>query len=144
MGDTYSFSECSLVLTHPDLGVLTVTGKGVGDISISMTGDRTSMEPAADGVVAISKIKDPRATATVRLQQTSDASRELLRWYNYLEGAPASQWAKTKGILKSPTTHEQHNMNGVAFQKLPDSSYAAQQGMNAWALMIADCQRNPI
>ena len=50
---TYSFTDCSLILNHPSLGILTLTGKGLGSVGINMTGDRTTMEPAADGRVLI-------------------------------------------------------------------------------------------
>ena len=81
---TYSFTDCSLILNHPSLGILTLTGKGLGSVSINMTGDRTTMDVAADGRVMTSKIKDRRATAAVQIQQTSEANKDLLKCYNYL------------------------------------------------------------
>ena len=141
---TYSFTDCSLILNHPSLGILTLTGKGLGSVGINMTGDRTTMEPAADGRVMTSKIPDRRATATVQIQQTSEANKDLLKWYNYLESAPTSEWALASGIFNSPQTGEQIVMNEIAFQKLPDRSYQAQGQMQTWNLMIADCQQNTI
>lgn len=141
---TYSFTDCSLILSHPSLGMLTLTGKGLGSVSINMTGDRTTMDVAADGRVMTSKIKDRRATAAVQIQQTSEANKDLLKWYNYLESAPASEWAQASGIFNSPQTGEQFVLNEVAFQKLPDRSYQAQGQMQTWNLMIADCQQNTI
>ena len=119
---TYSFTDCSLILNHPSLGILTLTGKGLGSVGINMTGDRTTMDVAADGRVMTSKIKDRRATAAVQIQQTSEANKDLLKWYNYLESAPASEWAQASGIFNSPQTGEQFVLNEVAFQKLPDRS----------------------
>ena len=141
---TYSFTDCSLVLSHPSLGMLTLTGKGLGSVSINMTGDRTTMDVAADGRVMTSKIKDRRATAAVQIQQTSEANKDLLKWYNYLESAPASEWAQASGVFNSPQTGEQFVLNEVAFQKLPDRSYQAQGQLQTWNLMIADCQQNTI
>ena len=141
---SYSFTDCSLILSHPSLGMLTLTGKGLGSVSINMTGDRTTMDVAADGRVMTSKIKDRRATAAVQIQQTSEANKDLLKWYNYLESAPASEWAQASGVFNSPQTGEQFVLNEVAFQKLPDRSYQAQGQMQTWNLMIADCQQNTI
>lgn len=141
---TYSFTDCSLILSHPSLGMLTLTGKGLGSVSINMTGDRTTMDVAADGRVMTSKIKDRRATAAVQIQQTSEANKDLLKWYNYLESAPASEWAQASGVFNSPQTGEQFVLNEVAFQKLPDRSYQAQGQLQTWNLMIADCQQNTI
>ena len=141
---TYAFTDCSLILSHPSLGMLTLAGKGLGSVSINMTGDRTTMDVAADGRVMTSKIKDRRATAAVQIQQTSEANKDLLKWYNYLESAPASEWAQASGVFNSPQTGEQFVLNEVAFQKLPDRSYQAQGQLQTWNLMIADCQENTI
>ena len=141
---TYSFTDCSLILSHPSLGMLTLTGKGLGSVSINMTGDRTTMDVAADGRVMTSKIKDRRATAAVQIQQTSEANKDLLKWYNYLESAPASEWAQASGVFNSPQTGEQFVLNEVAFQKLPDRSYQVQGQLQTWNMMIADCQQNTI
>lgn len=116
----------------------------MGTIGINMTGDRTAMDVASDGTVVVSKIKDRRATAAVQLQQTSEANRTLLKWFNYLEGASEHEWARMSGIFNSPSTSEQHVMTGIAFQKLPDRGYTAQAGQQGWNFMIADCQQNPI
>lgn len=138
----YSFTDCTLTLRHPALGVLTVTGQGLGSIVVSMRNDRTSMDTASDGRVMISKIKDRSATATLQLQQDSEANQTLLKWYNYLETAPTIEWAQITGMLLSPTTHEQIVMKEMAFQKLPDRNYAAQGQQNSYSIMIADCQQN--
>lgn len=140
----YSFTDSTLVLRHSSLGVLTLTGQGLGSIAISMRNDRTTMDVAADGRVMTSKIKDRSATAALQLQQDSEANQTLLKWYNYLETAPTAEWAKATAVLNSPTTHEQIVMKDVAFQKLPDRNYNAQGQMNTYNLMIADCQQNVI
>lgn len=140
----YSFTDCSLVLRHPSLGVLTLTGTGLGSVAINMRADRTTMDTAADGRVMISKIKDRSATATIQVQQDSEVNQTLLKWYNYLESAPTIEWAQITGTLTSPQTHEQIVMKDAAFQKLPDRSYSAQGQQNSYSLMIADCQQNAV
>lgn len=142
MMSVYSFTDCTLILRHPSLGVLTLTGQGLGSITVSMRNDRTAMDTAADGRVMISKIKDRSATATLQLQQDSEGNQTLLKWYNYLETAPTIEWAQTTATLNSPTTHEQIVMKEVAFQKLPDRNYGPQGQQNSYGLMIADCQQN--
>ena len=138
----YSFTDCTLILRHPSLGVLNLMGSGLGSISISMRNDRTTMDAGSDGRVLISKIKDRSATATLQLQQDSEANQTLLKWYNYLETAPTIEWAQMTGMLLSPTTHEQIVMKEMAFQKLPDRNYAAQGQQISYSIMIADCQQN--
>ena len=80
----------------------------------------------------------------MQIQQTSEANKDLLKWYNYLENAPTSEWALASGVFNSPQTGEQFVMNEIAFQKLPDRSYQAQGQMQTWNLMVADCQQNTI
>lgn len=140
----YSFTDCSLVLRHPSLGVLTLTGTGLGSVAINMRADRTTMDTAADGRIMISKIKDRSATATIQVQQDSEVNQTLLKWYNYLESAPTIEWAQITGTLTSPQTFEQIIMKDAAFQKLPDRSYGAQGQQNSYSLMIADCQQNAV
>lgn len=140
----YSFTDCTLILRHPSLGVLNVIGQGIGTITINMRNDRTTMDTGADGRVMVSKIKDRSATATIQLQQDSESNQTLLKWYNYLEKAPTIEWAQMTATMNSPTTHEQIIMKDVAFQKLPDRNYAAQGQQNSYSLMIADCQQNVI
>ena len=142
MRDAYDFSQCKLVLRHDSLGILTITGEGVGTCTVSMTGDRTTMDVAADGTVMTSKIKDRRGTLGIQLQQTAEANLTLLRWYNYLEGAHASEWDKITGSLTAPNTGEQYSLTRGAFQKLPDRSYAAQGALQTWNLMFADVQQD--
>lgn len=140
----YSFTDCTLILRHPSLGVLNIISQGVGSIAINMRNDRTSMDTAADSRVMVSKIKDRSATATLQLQQDSETNQTLLKWYNYLETAPTIEWAQMTATMNSPTTHEQIVMKDVAFQKLPDRNYGAQGQQNSYSLMIADCQQNVI
>ena len=142
MRDAYDFSQCKLVLRHPSLGIITITGEGVGTCTLNMTGDRTTMDVAADGTVMTSKIRDRRGSLGVQLQQTSEANLELLRWYNYLETAHASEWDKITASLTAPNTGEQYGMTRCAFQKLPDRSYGAQGALQTWNIMAADVQQD--
>lgn len=94
--------------------------------------------------VMTSKIKDRRATATVQIQQTSEVNKDLLKWYNYLESAPTSEWALASGVFNSPETGEQFVLSEVAFQKLPTAHTKRKARCQTWNLMIADCQQNTI
>lgn len=142
MRDAYDFSQCKLVLRHASLGTLTVTGSGVGTCTLNMTADRTTQDVAADGTVMTSKIKDRRATLGMQLQQTAEPNLTLLKWYNYLETAHASEWDKITGTLTAPNTGERYTLNRCAFQKLPDRSYGAQGATQTWNLLVADAQQD--
>ena len=51
---TYSFSDVSLVLSHPSVGKCTITGEGVGSVTVSRANDLTQHDVAADGSVMVS------------------------------------------------------------------------------------------
>lgn len=139
---SYSFTDCSLILRHPSLGILNFIGTGIGSVSVNMSGDRTALDVAADGRVMTSKIKNKTATMALQIQQNADICQKLLKWYNYLETAPSSEWALITGVLNSPPTHEQIVMTEMAFQKLPDKAFGAQGAQITYNFMIADCQQN--
>lgn len=143
MRDAYSFEECIMTLKHSRLGVLTITGTGIGSVAVNMSSDRTVMDVAADGVVMTSKIRDRRGAFAVQIQQVSEANEKLLRWYNDLESAPAKDWDKITIVLTAPNTGEVYTGTRCAFQKLPDRANGAQGQMNTWNLLAADLQQDP-
>ncbi len=138
MQDAYDFSQCVLVLRHESLGTLTVTGSGLGTCTVRMTGDRTLQDLAADGTVMTSKVKDRRGSFTLQLQQTSESNLTLLRWYNYLETAPAAEWDKITVSLTAPNTGERYTGARSAFLKLPDRAYSARGALQTWTLIAGD------
>jgi hypothetical protein len=140
----YSFSDASLVLQHPLLRTITLVGTGIGTATLNMAGDRTAHDVGADGRVMVSKIKDRRATLGLQIQQDSEANQNLLRWYIYLENAPSSEWAQITGVLKIPGSAELYTLTRMAFQKLPDRSFAAQGQQQTWNLLAADCQQDTL
>jgi hypothetical protein len=139
---TYSFSDASLVIKHPSLGTITVTGQGIGTVNFNMVGDRTVQDVAADGRVMTSKIKDRRATFALQIQQDSEVNQSLLRWFNYLEAATTSEWARMTGMFIIPGSAEKYSFTNGAFQKLPDRTYGAQGQLQGWTLMAGDCQQD--
>ena len=138
MQDAYDFSQCVLVLRHDSLGTLTVTGSGLGTCTVRMTGDRTLMDVAADGTVMTTKVRDRRGSFTLQLQQTSESNLTLLRWYNYLETAHASEWDKITVTLTAPNTGARFTGERSAFLKLPDRTYGARGGLETWTLVSGD------
>jgi hypothetical protein len=142
MNTTYSFADVNFTISHPAVGQRVVNGEGIGNINIAMTTERTVHDVAADGSIMVSKLKGRNGTVTLAIQQTSDLNKWLLRWYNYLEAAPADQWAATVITIRSPMMRDLIIATGVSPQKLPDRPYQAQGQHVTWTLMAADIQQD--
>ncbi|WP_088832732.1 phage protein [Paenibacillus tyrfis] len=141
---TYSFSDVTMVISHPSVGQYVATGAGLGSISTIMTNDRTTHDVSADGSVMVSKIKARNGSHSISVQQTSDLNRWLLKAYNYLEMAPTNQWAGMTILIRSPQMQDLMTSTGVSFQKLPDKPYQAQGQQITWNLMATDIQQDAV
>ncbi|WPS86464.1 phage protein [Brevibacillus halotolerans] len=135
---TYSFDDVAMVISHAAVGQYVATGTGLGSISTAMATERTTHDVAADGTIMVSKIKGRNGSHTISVQQTSDLNKWLLKLYNYLEQAPASEWAGIKITIRTSTMQDLIRSIGVSFQKLPDKPYQAQGQQVSWVLMAAD------
>lgn len=133
----YSFADVSLVLSHPNVGKYTFTGKGVGSVTVSRSNDMTQHDVAADGSVMISKIITENGTMAIAIQQTSAGHKFLKKWYDYLKVAPTSEFAKSSAILKNPSAGETISMSGVTPQKRADSAFQQAGQQVTWNLMAA-------
>lgn len=133
----YSFADVSLVISHPKVGKFTITGEGVGSVSISRANDMTQHDVAADGSVMVSKIFTENGTVAIAIQQTSAAHKWLKKWHDYLKVAPTSEFAKSTAILKNPAIGETISMSGVTPQKRADSAFQQAGQQVTWNLMAA-------
>lgn len=141
---TYSFSDVTMVISHPAVGQFVATGAGLGSITTIMTADRTTHDVSADGSVMVSKIRARNGSHSISVQQTSDLNKWLLKTYNYLETAPTNQWAGMTLLIRSPQMQDLITSTGVSFQKLPDKPYQAQGQQITWNLMAADIQQDAV
>ena len=142
MSETYSFLDCILNLSFPT-GTMSITGSGIGDMAVSMSQERSTIETSADGNPMISKIAGNNGVLTVNVQQTSDAHKFLLAMYNALIIAPPALWAQGAGILRSISDGTTHTFSGICFQKLGDKAYGKQGAMVSWTLLCGDIQSVP-
>lgn len=140
----YSFEDVSVVFSHPNVGQFIASGEGLGSITTDMTTDRTTHEVAADGTVMVSKIKARNGTVSVVTQQTSSLHQWLVKFYNYLETADSSEWARGKIIIRTPAMKELETCTGVSPTKLPSNPRQAQGQNLTWSLMAADIQREAV
>ncbi len=133
----YSFSDVSLVLSHPAAGMCTITGEGVGSITVTRATDSSQHDVAADGSVMTSKIIAANGSVALSVQQTSPANIWLKKLYAYLVTAPTNEWARMSGVLKNPAVGETIDISGMAFQKRADAAYQ-QTGQQVTWNFLAD------
>lgn len=133
----YSFADVSFVISHPSVGKFTITGEGVGSVSIARANDMTQHDVAADGSVMVSKIVTDNGTIALAIQQTSAAHKWLKKWADYLKVAPTSEYALSTAILKNPAVGETISMSGVTPQKRADTAFQQAGQQVTWNLMAA-------
>lgn len=140
---TYSFEDVTGALTHPLAGAYIFTGAGVGEVTISMTTEKTVHDVAADGCVMVSKVLGNNGKITISAQQTSDLHKWLLALYNLVLYSDASNWALLACTVRSISDGTSHVATGMSFDKIPDKVYQAQGQRVAWGLPAADIQSMP-
>jgi hypothetical protein len=132
---TYSFEDISCVFHHPSMGSQSITGQGVGSITIGRSNDNTVHDIAADGSVMISKINAKNGTITIECQQTSKLNDYLVKWHNYVEGAASSEWARMTVTVTSKNMNQKTTCSYVSPQRPGDRPYQAQGQKVSWTLM---------
>jgi hypothetical protein len=141
MQTTYSFLDTTLIFAHPDAPVpITITGEGAGRVTVSMDGDRTAMDQAADGAVMVSKMAATIGTVMIDVQQTSQVHKKLLALFNTLYIADTSAWAKATITIRNSSDGTGHVCTGVAFSKPGDKVYQKDGQHVSWTLKCADIQ----
>lgn len=144
MAKTYSFSDVVLTLSHSSLGSLSTNGMGLGQISVSMSADKTSINVASDGTPVVTKIKNETGSLSIQCQQTSEVHLQLKRWLNYLTNAPTNEWSNINAVLTSKQTGEQDVFSGGSITKHPDITYDTEAGSVTWTLQFANITQNNI
>lgn len=142
MGDTtvYSFTDLSGALAHPDLGGYIFTGEGIGQITVTMSTDKSAHSVAADGTVMVSKVAGHNGQVQIQCQQTSKVHKWLLAAYNALYIADTDAWAQMGATLRNTSDGTSHVATGMSFLKIPDKPYQAQGQMVTWTMLAADIQ----
>lgn len=138
MFTTYSFEDVTGSFNHPSVGAASTTGAGIGSFGISMAGEKTAHDKAADGSVMISKLAGKNGSVSITVQQTSELNKYLLKWYNYIDNAATSEFALMNLTIKSNNLGDTTVCTGVSPQKLADRPYQAQGQHVTWNLMAAE------
>lgn len=139
----YSFSGLVGSITNPLITSFPITGdnSGISKVTITMEGDVTSHERAADGSVMVSAINATNGSLQIETFQNSATDEFLIGWYNTLNTLKSqhvvTNWANTVISLVDTASGRSFTLSGVSPKKLPDRSYAVQGGTVSWDLMAA-------
>ena len=137
---TYSFLDVSVIILHPVIGAFTSTGEGLGELTVTMTTERTAQDIAADGSIMVSKVAGNNGQIAINTQQTSILYKWLVDAYNISWQSATSLWAGMSVLIRSADDGTSHLCTGVSFNKLPDKVYQAHGQKVTFTLPCADIQ----
>jgi Protein of unknown function (DUF3277) len=143
MPTTYSFKDLTGGFVHPIAGSYILNGGhiGLGQITISMTQDRTVQDVSSDGSVMVSYIAGDNGTIAIEVQQTSSLHEFLLSWFNACKTAADSgdvtNWASASISIRNLLDGSTHTATGVSPGKVPDKVYQKQGQNITWTLPAA-------
>jgi hypothetical protein len=134
MSTTYSFQDVTATIYHSSLGVSrTISGEGMGKITVAYTDNLTESDLGADGAVMVTKVLSARGTITLDIQQTSSANAWLIDRINTLVNADASEWAGwTITITENFDNGITISASSAALVKRPDRNDAQQGDHVSW------------
>lgn len=139
---TYSFEDTDVTIQHPSFGSYTAYGSGLGTVTVSYANDVTTHEVSADTSVVVSKSVKKNGTVTFNIIQSSEFNTWLKNFANYIEAAPASEFADATILIRNKSTGETFDCSGVSHQKRPDTSYQSTSQNKDWVMMCAYIDAN--
>lgn len=138
---TYSFTDVTAVISHPDYGQFSMQGEGMGDFTVTKTTERSVHDVASDGHIMVSKIAGNNGNVTINAQQTSPLHNWLEDLFNYVWSAPTDKWAQISLTIRAPKMKKTNICTGGSFVKEGDEPYQAQGQRISWTLLFTDIQK---
>lgn len=134
---TYSFQDFTMTLTGP--GGSIPLGDGSGDakegVTFELVENTNTMTIGADGTPMHSLNASKGGRATVRLLKTSPTNGLLAAMYAFQRTSSAN-WGQNTVAASDIVRGDQYSCQQVAFQKLPNNTYAMEAGMIEWVFDI--------
>lgn len=135
MQKVWSFMDCTISISHPSVGQIEAVGAGTGSIVITRAQDMAVHDVGADGEVVTSKMEGKHGSITFTALQTSELNDFFMRWHNYLEVAPSSEFVEGVCNIKNTVTGESVSATRTTIQKMADTNMQAQQQSKSWGLL---------
>lgn len=130
---TYSFKDTVSAIEGPGGNINLADGAGVAQegITITPTGDKSTMTIGADGSGMHSLSADDSVSATIRLLKTSPTNALLMQMYNY-QTLSSTTHGKNNITVRDIARGDFISLEQAAFKRRPDLSYAAEGGLIEW------------
>lgn len=131
---SYSFLNVQATIAGPGGSFQLGNGAGAAEegITVSMTEDKDTMTPGADGSVMHSLHAAKTGRVTVRLLKTSPVNQQLSLMYS-LQTASSGLHGSNVIVISDTERGDVIACRQVAFAKLPDLTFAKDGGFNEWS-----------
>lgn len=136
--NSYSFADCQAAISGPNGSFSLGAGAGAAEegITIAQLDDKGSMQVGADGFAMHSLHMSRAGRLTLRVLKTSPVNALLSKMYND-DSSSAAVWGKNTIRISDPARGDEITCQGVAFQKLPDVSFAKDGNVHEWSFNCA-------
>lgn len=130
---TYSFFDVTATLSGPGGSISLGNGAGTAEegITTSMTEEKDTLTPGADGQIMHSLHASNVGRITVRLLKTSPVNALLSAMYNF-QRLSSANWGRNTMVVTDVVRGDVISGSSMAFAKQPDVVYAKEGGTNEW------------
>lgn len=129
----YSFLNvnCTMVGVGGVLNLASGAAVAEEGITIAPVEDKNVMTIGADGKGQHSLIASDARLVTIRLLKTSPMNAALMTMYN-LQSSSSALWGQNVMTIVDSGRNDYTVLQGVAFKKAPDLTYAKEGGLVEW------------
>ena len=135
---TYSLPDVKTVISHPSVGKCVLSDAGGGRITVSFSGDMSSVTTTATGYVVINKLVAKNGSISMEIPTNSEADLFMRKLISYIEKAKTSEFALGTMTLTDAAAGRTLNFIGVVPQKKPDEAYDQTSGNRQYSLIFAE------
>ncbi len=133
----YSFLNVNAAIAGPGGAANLANGAQVAEEGITVAGveDKNIMTIGADGAGMHSLIASDARTATIRLLKTSPINALLMAMYN-IQTSSSTLHGRNVITIGDTGQGDVITLQGCAFKKVPDLTYAKEGGLNEWVFDV--------
>jgi hypothetical protein len=117
------------------MGVYSVQGEGIGDITTTRSTTKSVHSVGADGSVMTSKVAGKNGTFVINCQQTSKLNNWMQKLFNLLENSPSNVWTAIVITISNNVQGEVAVFTGVSFENQAEKGMAAEGAMRSWNML---------
>jgi len=130
---SYSFADVSAVIDGPGGNFSIKDGTATEGIGIDPVSDQSTMTTGADGSAMHSLSAGSASSVTLSLLKTSPVNAQLMQMFKY-QTASSARHGQNVITVRDAARGDIVILSEVAFKRPPALKYAAEGGLNEWAL----------